>query len=84
MIIRYARRLVIAVIGVTVVLFGVLLLFIPGPGTVVIAAGVAVLATEFIWARVLLKRMKHETMRAGRAVGIFTPAPTDRPPDPDG
>lgn len=81
---KYARRLVIAVIGVTVVLFGVLLLFIPGPGTVVIAAGIAVLATEFIWARILLKRMKHETVRAGRAMGIFAPAPPDKPSGPDG
>jgi len=48
---RYARRVVVAVVGMTVLLFGVALLVLPGPAFVVIPVGLAILATEFAWAR---------------------------------
>lgn len=41
------RRLGVAVLGVLMILVGIVLLFIPGPGTVVIIAGLAVLGSEF-------------------------------------
>jgi len=56
-----ARRIVIAVIGGTVVLLGVVMIVAPGPAIIVIPAGVAILATEFAWAKRLLKRMKQQT-----------------------
>ena len=56
---RHARRLVVAVIGGTVLLMGVVMLVTPGPGIVTILAGLALLATEFIWARRLLKRARE-------------------------
>lgn len=49
--IRYAWRLVILVIGMTVLLLGVALLVLPGPAFLVIPVGLAILATEFAWAR---------------------------------
>ncbi|CCQ90252.1 conserved membrane hypothetical protein [Nitrospina gracilis 3/211] len=52
------RRLVVFVVGVTVLLFGVVLIFTPGPALVVIPAGLAILAMEFAWARWLLKKIK--------------------------
>ncbi|MGE0372769.1 MAG: TerC/Alx family metal homeostasis membrane protein [Gammaproteobacteria bacterium] len=55
-----ARRIVILVIGSTVVLIGVVMIVLPGPAIVVIPAGLAILATEFIWARRLLQRLRHE------------------------
>ncbi len=55
---RRARRIVIFVIGATVVLLGVALLVLPGPGIVVMVLGLAILATEFVWARVWLRRLK--------------------------
>ncbi|MCC6207245.1 MAG: TerC/Alx family metal homeostasis membrane protein [Gammaproteobacteria bacterium] len=55
-----ARRIVILVIGSTVVLIGIAMIVLPGPAIVVIPAGLAILATEFIWARRLLQRLKHE------------------------
>lgn len=58
MILRQAKRLVIFVIGSTVALLGVIMLFTPGQGVLTILAGLAILATEFVWARVLLKRMR--------------------------
>jgi hypothetical protein len=53
-----ARKIVVSVIGTTIVLIGVVLLFLPGPGSVVIPAGLIVLASEFAWARWLLRRGK--------------------------
>jgi hypothetical protein len=57
---RYARRLVIFVLGVTIILLGVVLLFTPGPALLVIPAGLAVLGVEFVWARRLLRRVRQE------------------------
>ena len=51
---RVARRLIVGVIGATVILLGVAMLFL------VIPAGLAILATEFAWARHLLKRVRDE------------------------
>jgi hypothetical protein len=57
---RVAKRLIVGVIGATVILLGVAMLFLPGPALVVIPAGLAILATEFAWARHLLKRVRDE------------------------
>lgn len=48
---RSARKVVILIVGVTVVLAGVALLALPGPGMVVIIVGLVILATEFAWAQ---------------------------------
>lgn len=55
----YVKKLVALVIGSTLVLFGVALLFLPGPGLVVGGVGLAILATEFWWARWLIHRTKE-------------------------
>lgn len=55
---RRLRRLFVAVVGGTVVLIGVAMLFLPGPAVLVIPAGLAILATEFLWARRWLRRAK--------------------------
>ncbi len=52
------RRLVVAVIGATLLLIGLALLVLPGPGVLFILASLAILAAEFVWARQLLKRLK--------------------------
>ena len=53
-----ARKIVVAVIGSTIVLFGIALIFLPGPGSIVTPLGLVVLASEFAWARWLLRRGK--------------------------
>ena len=50
------RKLIVAVIGITVVLFGLALLVLPGPAMLVVPLGLAILATEFAWARRLIRR----------------------------
>lgn len=56
--IKYARRVVIAIIGTTVLLIGLVLLVTPGPAFIVIPVGLAILATEFAWARHWLRVMR--------------------------
>lgn len=55
---RKARQLVVAVIGITVVLIGIIMIFTPGPAIIVIPLGLGILATEFVWARNLLHKVK--------------------------
>ena len=63
-----ARKLVVLIIGATIILVGIALLVLPGPGTVVIILGLALLGTEFVWARRLLKRVKKEGNNAARGL----------------
>lgn len=56
---RAARRIVVAVVGATVVLIGVVMLLTPGPGLVVIPLGLAILSIEFAWAKLWLKRVRE-------------------------
>lgn len=58
---RAARRIAIAVIGTTVVLLGVAMLVLPGPGLLTIVGGLAILGMEFAFARRWLQRIKKET-----------------------
>lgn len=64
---RQARRAVIFVIGASVVLLGAVMLVTPGPAILVIPAGLAILATEFLWARRLLQRLKDKLPRRAPA-----------------
>ena len=57
---KQIKKLVIFLIGISVVLIGCVLFFTPGPAIVVIPIGLAILATEFIWAKKLLKKFKEK------------------------
>ncbi len=58
-----AKRLIIIATGCTILAAGVAMIVLPGPAIVVIPLGLAVLATEFLWARKLLATVKE---RIGR------------------
>jgi Ca2+-transporting ATPase len=64
------KRTLVGVIGLTVVLIGVALLVLPGPGLVVMALGLAILATEFVWAQALLKKARETISRKNPLKGI--------------
>jgi len=71
-VVRTAWKAVILVVGVTVIAGGLAMLVLPGPGIVVIIAGLAILATEFVWARHLLMRAKaHAEKAKGSAIGAI-------------
>jgi tellurite resistance protein TerC len=55
---KQIRKLVIIIVGGTVLVVGVLMIVGPGPAFIVIPAGIAILAIEFAWARLFLKKAK--------------------------
>jgi tellurite resistance protein TerC len=57
---RWAKQVVVAVLGVTVILVGIAMIVLPGPALLVIPAGLAILATEFVWARRLLRKARRK------------------------
>ena len=63
-IIRQAYRMIVLVVGLTVVAGGIAMFVLPGPGILVVIAGLAILATEFVWARLLLQRAKVYAKKA--------------------
>ncbi|MET7680858.1 TIGR02611 family protein [Streptomyces sp. NPDC005423] len=54
------------VLGLAVVGAGVIMLPLPGPGWVVIFAGMAIWATEFVWAQLVLRWTKRKVTEATR------------------
>ena len=52
------RKLIVAVIGVTILLIGAAMVVLPGPAFIVIPIGLAILATEFAWARRVIRRAR--------------------------
>jgi hypothetical protein len=50
------RLLAVTALGTGSLLVGAALLVLPGPGLVFLALGLAILATEFVWAKTLLHR----------------------------
>jgi tellurite resistance protein TerC len=57
--IKIVRRVIVSVVGATVLLIGVALLVLPGPAFIVIPVGLAILATEYAWARRWLKKVRQ-------------------------
>lgn len=56
---RFIRRVIIAIVGGTVLLIGIVMIFLPGPAILVIPAGLAILGIEFAWARHWLKKARE-------------------------
>ena len=57
--IKIVRRIIVSVVGATVLLIGIALLVLPGPAFIVIPIGLAILATEYAWARHWLKKARQ-------------------------
>ncbi len=53
------KRLLVAIIGMSVLVVGVAMILLPGPAVVVIPAGLGILATEFAWAQRLLHNVRQ-------------------------
>ena len=58
------RKLIVGIIGGTVLLIGVALIVLPGPAFIVIPIGLAILATEFAWARRAVTKAKAMVAKA--------------------
>ncbi len=57
-IMKSVRRILIAVVGCTVLALGLALIVLPGPAFLVIPAGLAILGLEFAWARRWLHKVR--------------------------
>jgi tellurite resistance protein TerC len=56
---RAARRIVIGIVGATVIVIGIIMLVTPGPALIVIPVGLAILSLEFAWARIWLTKLRR-------------------------
>ncbi len=72
-------RLAKIVSGFTLILAGLFMLVLPGPGILSILGGLALIAQEYVWARRLSDWVKH---RFGKYVGQPNPA-SALPQSPD-
>lgn len=66
-VLRTSVRASISAVGFAVLAAGLVLLVTPGPGLVVIIAGLAVLATQFTWAERALDTARAKAAAAGDA-----------------
>jgi uncharacterized protein (TIGR02611 family) len=73
--IRVVRRVIVSVVGATVLLIGIALLVLPGPAFIVIPVGLAILATEYAWARRWLRKARR--IASDVVSGRDHPAPRD-------
>jgi uncharacterized protein (TIGR02611 family) len=73
---RNAKRTAVTVVGFAVVLIGVVLIPLPGPGWLIVFGGLAILATEYVWAQRLLSYSKRRVGQARDIVLRRKPAAT--------
>lgn len=64
-ILRSSKRIAVTVVGGALVLGGLAMLVLPGPGILVVALGFAVLGTEYAWAAIAFERTKRTAAQAG-------------------
>ena len=63
---RSTKRVAVTVVGGALVLGGLAMLVLPGPGILVVAIGFAVLGTEYAWAAIAFERTKKTATQAGK------------------
>ncbi len=65
---RSIRKPVIFFLGLTLVIFAPVVGWVPGPGgMIVFLLGIAILATEFVWA----ENVKNRILAVGKAIGHY-------------
>ena len=76
----HIKRIIVTVVGSTILVGGVLMFFTPGPAIVVIPVGLAVLGTEYAWARRWLRNARKMARKAvSQTQRIFSPNTTSNP-----
>ena len=64
---RWAKRIVVTVVGFTVLAAGIVMIVLPGPALVVIPVGLGILGLEFAWARLWLRKVKEKSQELARS-----------------
>ena len=65
---KVAKRIVIGIVGGTILLLGVVMIVTPGPGIPAILVGLGILGVEFTWARIWLKKAKAKAQEVARSI----------------
>ena len=73
-----AKRFLTILFGFTLLILGIAMLALPGPGMLTILLGLGILAAEYVWARRLLDRLKHH---GDRLKSSIFPREKSAPPD---
>ena len=66
---RSSKRVAVTTVGATILVAGIALLALPGPGLLVIVLGLAILASEYVWARRALDLAKRKAGEARKKAG---------------
>ncbi len=67
----FFRRTGVEIAGWTLVAIGIPLMPLPGPGTIVLVAGVALLSRRYVWAQKLLDPLERRAVEAAK-FGVAT------------
>ncbi len=67
---RVVWRVIIGAIGGLITVFGAIALVGPGPGILIVLAGLGILATEFAWAGRIMMRTKEMASKAAERTGM--------------
>jgi uncharacterized protein (TIGR02611 family) len=62
---RSSKRVAVSIVGGALVLLGIAMIVLPGPGILVVVVGFAILGTEYAWAAAALERTKKVAGAAG-------------------
>lgn len=65
---KQAKKLAVGVIGSTILIIGLVLLVMPGPGLLVIIVGLGILASEFVWAKNLREKAKNHYQKTKNSI----------------
>jgi len=66
--VRSGWRVAVAIVGLVVTVAGLIMMVTPGPGILLIAAGLGILGTEFAWARRLRDTAIDSAKRGARRI----------------
>jgi hypothetical protein len=67
---RFFWRVVIGIVGGAITVLGAVALVGPGPGILIVIAGLGILATEFAWAARVMVRTRTYAQKTADKVGI--------------
>ncbi len=57
---KQIKKIIVGIIGFTILGIGILLIVLPGPAFIIIPLGLSILAGEFLWARKILVKVREK------------------------
>lgn len=65
--VKFARKVGVALIGFPVLVAGVAMLVLPGPGLLVILVGLLIISWEFDWAKHYVEKVRSQLNKVSQA-----------------